>query len=154
MMYIYLRLIFNTWATLLIYIDKDSNVIDLYNRVNIEEVELFVRDKYINYNLSNNCLYMLKCIHIIYKIIELYIQDDYPMYTFFKLTNIVKYSETNNIDKYKELFKIPIDNGDDTTELYLTLEIEKPKIKKYMDIYMQCKTKLFEKEFNNFLNTI
>jgi hypothetical protein len=151
-MYKYLRLIFNTWCTILIYIDRDSDVIDLYNKVNIEKIKLFIKDEYKYYKLSNNCLYILECIYTIHEIIELYIQNDYPMYTFFKLTNIVKYNETNNIDKYKNLFKIPIDDDTDTTELDFSINIKKPNIKYYIEKFIEHKTNLFENEFINFIN--
>lgn len=151
MMYLYLRLIFNTWATYLIYIDRYENVNDLFNQINDDEIIAFVNKVYNNYKFNQNCKYILFSIHKLFKIIELFIQTDEPKYTFFKLTNIIKYNENNDIKKYKELFKIPIDDKSDTTELDLSFEIKKPNIHKYMESFMYVKTKLFEDEFKQFI---
>lgn len=165
MLYEYLLSTVKLWIKVLYYIDRDF---DKYNTdrphiknysIYLYENELFnkltyqdIENKYSNIIKSKSCLQLLLILNNIFLLIELYIKKETNIYTFFKLSNIVKIDTSNvNINDYIDYFKIN-DIKFDIDEKYIPDLIVRPNIELYIQKFNIAKTKDFEESFSKFID--
>lgn len=168
MIYEYLINTLKIWIKVLYYIDEDMKndqyMIDkkpytkfsvyiyekeLFNKLNKNDIQnmypMIDKDEYLD---------LLVILHNIFLIIEKYIQEISNLYTFFRLSNIVKINKDINTDFYFDYFKInnikPIEN--DTRPINFQIKIL--NITEYMRIFYTSKVAEFESDFKDFIDEL
>lgn len=158
MMYAYLKSIQSLWLHILECIDCDSDNISfiIYDYLNKSNTLISKNDIIILYPTINSlsCQKLLCNIHRIIQVIEEYIKRKSNIYTFFRLSNIVKIKENVKIDKYFELYDVYKIDPDDDQSLDPNFEIHDNNIKTLMESFYTKKIEIFEKSYEKILNQI
>lgn len=151
MMYSYLISIESLWLRILSCIDDDVKDISFKIRKEIELPSKEMVSKMYPSIHSNSCLEVLVHIHQIQYIIEEYIKRESNLYTFFRLSNVVKLKEDQSIQKYSNLFYT---NQIDDQEFDSSFKLADNNIATLMDAFYLKKCQMFEDAYKSFIEML
>lgn len=151
----YLKSIEALWLRVLASLDDDVSDITFSLRDELYSV-LVTRDDIVRMYpkiYSESCRRTLVCIHQIQQVVEEYIKQMSNVYTFFRLSNVVKIKEDVSINKYLSIYDSS-STVDDDQEYDPYFEFVSNNIEDLMRIFYSAKCKMFKNSYKLFVSKI
>lgn len=149
-MYTFLKSIQDLWLKILYSIDEQEkyNISHeiykkLTNKYTLESISILYKNI-----KTNECKYLLMNIHNLQLLVEEYIKEASYLFTFFRLSNVIKLKDNIDVSKYNDIIINVIKKEDE--EFDESFEFEPNRIKLLMDIFYAEKTRMFENSFKHF----